>query len=335
MKRSIILLVTILVITALIVSFLIVGRSNVKEYENVRIAVEFNNHAAPAYIAKHFDWFREAGLNTTTFNSYVTGVALANALARGDVDAAYICLGPALLAYARGVDVVIVSGTHLHGYAIISRQDIASPKDLEGRKVGVVEAGSNADIVFQLTVEKYGLDIGKIDVRRGNPPILTTLLWTGQVDAIVVPEHWATIASSKKEFHVLLKSQDVWDNMQGSVLMVKRELLEKKPEVVEKLVKITEKGVKFIRENRDEAAKIMLEELSKASPLGVEPKLVEEVSDVLSPSIMLDSMGKLDYSTRVDLNAVKQYVEILYRVGYIESKIDVDKIVDLRFVSGG
>ncbi|MEM3952490.1 MAG: hypothetical protein QXP74_03680, partial [Nitrososphaerota archaeon] len=110
---------------------------------------------------------------------------------------------------------------------------------------------------------------------------------------------------------------------------------EKKPEVVEKLVKITEKGVKFIRENRDEAAKIMLEELSKASPLGVEPKLVEEVSDVLSPSIMLDSMGKLDYSTRVDLNAVKQYVEILYRVGYIESKIDVDKIVDLRFVSGG
>lgn len=335
MRKSIILLVTIFVIITLISSFLVIGRSTVKGYENIRIAVEFNNHAAPAYLAKHFDWFREAGLNTTTFNSYVTGVALANALARGDVDAAYVCLGPALLAYARGVDVVIVSGTHLHGYAIISRQDITSPKDLEGKKVGVVEAGSNADILFQLTVEKYGLDLGKVDIRRGNPPILTTLLWTGQVDAIVVPEHWATVASSRKGFHVLLRSQDVWSNMQGSVLIVKRELLEKKPEVVEKLVEITEKGIKFIKENKDEAAKIVLEEISKASPLGVEPKLVVEASSPLSQNMMLESMRKLDYSLRVDLDAVKQYVEILYRLRYIESKIDVDKIVDLRFVSGG
>ncbi|MCL7390128.1 MAG: hypothetical protein LZ173_09425, partial [Thaumarchaeota archaeon] len=41
-----------------------------KTHEIVRLAVEFNIHAAPVYIARHFDWFSEEGLNTTMFNSY-------------------------------------------------------------------------------------------------------------------------------------------------------------------------------------------------------------------------------------------------------------------------
>lgn len=334
MKKSIVLIAIILVLVISTSLIFMLGSPTTKEYENVNIAVEFNNHAAAAYIAKHFDWYKENGLNATTFNSYVTGVALANALARGDVDAAYICLGPALIAYSKGVDIVIVSGTHLYGYSIVTRQEITTPRDLDGKKVGIVEAGSNADILFQMTAKKYGLDLKNVDVRRGNPPLLTTLLWTGQVDAIVVPEHWATMASSKEGFHVLLKSQDVWSGMQGSVLIVKRELLEKKPEVVEKLVKITERGIKFIEENKEQAAEITVNELGKAYPMGVEPNVVGEVSKALSPSLMSESMRNLNYTRKLDLNSINQYVELLYELGYIENKIDVNKIVDTRFLVG-
>ncbi len=303
-----------------------------KTYEAVRLAVEFNNHAAPAYIAKHFNWFSEEGLNVTTFNSYVTGVALANALARGDVDAAYICLGPALLSYSRGVDIVIVAGTHFHGYSIVSTEEITTPRQLEGRKVGVVEVGSNADILFNLAIDKYGLDKGKIDIRRGNPPLLITLLLTKQLDAIVVPEHWATLAASSKGFHVLLRSQDIWPEMQGSVLIVKRELLEKKPEIVEKLVKITEKGIDYIENNRNEAAKILLEELSKASPLGVEPDLISKTSQLLSLEIIRKSMDNLDYNVELNSSSIEKYIETLYKLGYIEKTFNVSKVVDKHFI---
>ncbi|MEM2910616.1 MAG: ABC transporter substrate-binding protein [Nitrososphaerota archaeon] len=333
MKKAIVLVAIIFILIISLSLTFMLGKSTAKEYENVSVAVEFNNHAAAAYIAKHFDWFKENGLNITTFNSYVTGVALANALARGDVDAAYVCLGPALIAYSKGVDIVIVSGTHLYGYSVVTRREITTPGDLDGKKVGIVEAGSNTDIFFQMVVKKY--DLKNIDVRRGNPPLLTTLLWTGQVDAIVVPEHWATMASSKEGFHVLLRSQDVWSGMPGSVLIVKRELLEKRPEVVEKLVKITEKGVKFIEENKEQAAEIIVDELGKASPMGVELKLVEEVSKTLSPSLMLDSMKNLNYTSELDSGAINQYIEFLYDLGYIENKIDVNKIVGAHFSAKG
>jgi NitT/TauT family transport system substrate-binding protein len=334
-KKTIVWIVIVVIITASILSltYLSATSSSKKRYEVVRLAVEFNDHAAPIYIAKHFDWFSEEGLNTTMFNSYVTGAALADALARGDVDAAYICLGPALLSYSRGVDIVIVAGTHFYGYAIVSREDLTTLKQLEGRKVGIVEAGSNADLLFNLAVEKYGLQKGKIDVRRGNPPLLISLLLTNQVDAIVVPEHWATLAASSKGYHILLTSQDIWPDMEGSVLVVKRELLEKKPEVVKKLVEITKKGVEYIEQNKDEAAKILVEELSKASPIGVDPELVKETSGQLSPEIMRRSMDNLKYTVELNKDSIEKYVETLYKLGYIEKVFDVWDVVDDRFIS--
>ncbi len=151
MRKVLVLVVIALVSVTFLFSTFMLGKPTTKEYENVNVAIEFNNHAA--YIAKHFDWFKETGLNTATFNSYVTGVALMNALARGDVDAAYLCLGPALIVYSRGLDRVILSGTHIHRFSIITREEITTPKDLEGKKVGVVEAGSNSDVFFQMFVK--------------------------------------------------------------------------------------------------------------------------------------------------------------------------------------
>ncbi|MEM4536914.1 MAG: ABC transporter substrate-binding protein [Nitrososphaerota archaeon] len=333
-KKTILLSVSTALVVILILSIIYVPSilSSRKTYDTVRLAVEFNNHAAPAYLAKHSNWFSEEGLNITIFNSYVTGVALANALARGDIDAAYICLGPALLSYSRGIDIVIVAGTHFNGYAIVSKEGISDPNQLEGKKVGVVEAGSNADLLFNLAVEKYGLDKKNIDVRRGNPPLLITLLLTNQVDAIVVPEHWATLAASNEGHHILLRSQDVWPDMQGSVLVVKRELLEKKPEVVEKLVKITMKGIEYIEKNKDEAANILIEEFSIASPMGVEPELVKGVSQTLSREIMSKSMDNLRYSIELDINSIQRYVELLYKLGYIDNLFDVGKITHKSFI---
>lgn len=333
-KKTILLLAFTLIISTLFLSITYLSPlpSSKKAYEVVRLAVEFNNHAAPVYIAKHFGWFSREGLNITVFNSYVTGVALANALARGDVDAAYICLGPALLSYSRGVDIVIVAGLHFHGYAIVSKKEIASPNQLKGKKVGVVEAGSNADLLFNLAIEKYGLDKKTIDIRRGNPPLLVALLLTNQVDAIVVPEHWATLSASHEGYHALLKSQEVWPDMQGSVLVVKRELLEKEPEVVEKLVKITGKGIEYIKGNKDEAAEILVEELSRASPIGAELELVERASQTLSPDIMGESMNNLSYAIELNIDSIEKYIETLYRLGYVNEVFDADRVIDKSFI---
>ncbi|MEM3906367.1 MAG: ABC transporter substrate-binding protein [Nitrososphaerota archaeon] len=303
-----------------------------KQNKNVRLAVEFNVHAAPVYIAEHFGWFKDEGLNVTAFNSYVTGVALANALARGDVDAAYVCLGPVLISYSRGVDIVIVAGTHFHGYALVGKLDINSPKDMEGKRIGIVEPGSNADILFYLLLERYNLNKTRIDVRRANPPLLVTLLRTGQVDAIVVPEHWATVAAVSGTFHVIVKSQDVWPNMQGSVLVVRREIIEKSPEIVMKLVKITKKGIEYIKNNKEDASRILSERLRSVSAIGVEPELLKETSQLISPDTIKKSIDNLDYSINLNAESIKNYLDLLNKMGYIDKIINVEEVVDTRFL---
>src|SRR4030042_3837941 len=88
------------------------------------MAVEFTDHAACAYISQDKRWFEEEGLKLTAYESYATGMALAAALARGDIQVAYICLVPAIDAYANaGVPIKVVAGTHKYGYGFVGNND--------------------------------------------------------------------------------------------------------------------------------------------------------------------------------------------------------------------
>ena len=100
--------------------------------EPLRIAVEYSNHAAGLYVAREKGWLADAGLEVEAYEAYVTGMALAAALARGEINAAYLCLVPAITAYANAsVPIRIVAGTHRDGYGLV----------VDPEKVGEVLAG--------------------------------------------------------------------------------------------------------------------------------------------------------------------------------------------------
>jgi NitT/TauT family transport system substrate-binding protein len=82
----------------------------------IRIAVEFTTHSACAHIANQKGWYKKEGLTISSYENFITGMALAAALARGDIDAAYICLIPAINAKANAnMPIKIVAGIHKYG----------------------------------------------------------------------------------------------------------------------------------------------------------------------------------------------------------------------------
>ena len=83
-----------------ILFFTFFGECFSEEEIPIGMAVEFMDHAACAYISQDKGWFEEEGLNLASYESYVTGMALASALARGDIQVAYLCLVPAINVYA-------------------------------------------------------------------------------------------------------------------------------------------------------------------------------------------------------------------------------------------
>jgi len=304
----------------------------------IGMAVEFMDHAACAYISQDKGWFEEEGLNLTAYESYVTGMALASALARGDIQVAYMCLIPAINVYANAkVSIKIVAGTHKYGYGLVVNPDkIKSVKDLEepGIRLGCVREGGAVDVLLHKTIDRYNLDEEKIlnNIQRMNPPKQVLAIKTGQLDAAFLPEQWATMTEDLG-FKMLVMSQEIWPEMQGSVLVVKEELIRDHPEAVEKLAKISQKATNWINQHPQEAAEIVARQLQEAEgnlfPLEI---TAIATKTELTPEVLLRSMNRLEYTTDIDPAVVQEVIDYVTQLGYIRSSFKAEDILDLSFI---
>lgn len=307
-----------------------------KDHFPINIAVEFTDHAASAYIAQHKGWFEEEGIKPTFFN-YVTGMSLASALGRGDIQAAYLCLLPAITAYANAkVPIKVVSGLHRHGYGLaVNPQKIKSVKDLERPdiRIGCNKVGGPADAVIHRTIEKYDLDRDKVlnKIQRMNPASQIMAIRMGKLDAFFNCEHWPAMAE-EAGFRMLLTSQDVWPGMQGSVLIVKEELIKNHPDIVKKLVKVTAQSIDWIKKNPQKAASIMSRQLQivgdKSSPLDA-PEGADKLT--ITPEAVLRSMSRIEHSTDVDPAEVQRNINFAEKQGYIRAGFRAQDLLDLRY----
>ena len=309
------------------------------EEASIHMAVEFVDHAASAHIARNQGWFEAEGLNITAFDNYITGMALATALGRGDINVAYICLIPAITAYANaGVPIKIVAGTHKYGYGLLVDPDkIESVYDLENPniRIGCPREGSPPDALLHKMIDKYQLDEDKIldNIQRMSPPDVIMALKAGQLDAGFCCEQFPTMGE-ELGFKELLKAQDLWPEMQGSVLIVTDELIRDHPEIVRKLVKVTERGTQYIEEHPEEAATIAAGELQVVGN-EVFPLEIGEIAAQLeiTPEIILRSLTtKMECTTEIDPEVVQQTIDYLAELGYIKSSFAAEDILDLSFL---
>ena len=304
----------------------------------IGVAVEFTDHAACAYIAQDKGYFTEAGLKLSAYESYVTGVALAAALARGDIQVAYICLAPAISAYANaGIPLKIVAGTHKYGYGLAVNADkIKTIGDLAktGIRIGCVQPGTASDIFLHQIIDKHSLhqEVVLKNIQQMNPPKQILAIQSGKLDAVIIPEHWSTMAESLG-FKMLLTARDVWPGMQGSVLIVKNELIDRQPELVRKLVDISQKATALALEDPGEAAEIMARQLRIAGDHVFPREVAGTVQQLeITPAIMLRSMERLEYDTGIDHAVIQNTIDYMRSLGYIKNSFKAEDILDLRFL---
>ncbi len=304
----------------------------------IGMAVEFMDHAACAYISQDKGWFEEEGLNLASYESYVTGMALASALARGDIQVTYMCLIPAINVYANArVPIKIIAGTHKYGYGlVVNPEKIRSVKDLKepGIRIGCVREGGAVDVLLHKTIDKYNLDEKKIlnNIQRMNPPKQILAIKTGQLDAALLPEQWATMAE-ELGFKMLLMSQEVWPEIQGSVLVVKEELIRDYPEAVEKLVKISQKATDWINLHPQEAAEVVARQLREAGGSLFPVEIADMATKTeITPEVLLKSMNRLEYITDIDPAEIQDAIDYVTKLGYIRNSFKAEDILDLSFI---
>jgi len=303
------------------------------------MAVEFMDHAAAAFVAREKGWFEDAGLKISAYHAYSTGMALAAALARNDIQIAYMCLVPAINVYANAnVPISIVAGTHKYGYGLIGdRRRIATVQDLQraGSRIGCVREGGAVDVIMlHKTIDTFQLDGKKIlaNVRRMNPAKQIMALRSGQLDAGFLPEQWATMAE-QMGYPMILTSRDVWPGVQGSVLVIKRDLVRDHPDVARKLVAITKNATSWINDNHDDAATIVATHLSayKRDAVHINDIGGGDYGDI-SPDTIARSMTRMTLTTDIDPATVQEVIDYMRQLGYIKKRISAEDILDMRYI---
>lgn len=274
---------------------------------NVGLGVEFNTHATPVWIALNDGALERAGINVSKVFKFRTGLELAAAMARGDVDVGWACLGPALLIIDKGIPVKIVGKVHNHGYAIVVNPNkIKDVGDLNGSTVYSPGKGSPCYLLLLKIEDKYGIRCKKAFMTPMN--ILSALV-SGQIDAAALPEHYASVAE-ERGLRVLVRSQDIWPNMPGSFIVVREELLKKDPELVKKLIEITDDGIEKIKENPDLAAKVDSKELG------------------ISENTAMKSISRLEWNTSINSTKIQEYIDFMYQHGILHKKLDATEIIE-------
>jgi len=315
------------------------GGCDSKKEASVHMAVEFVDHAACAHIAINQGWYEDEGLKITAFENYITGMALATALGRGDINAAYVCLIPAICAKANSrLPIKVVAGTHKYGYGLLVNPDkVKRIRDLENPyiRLGCSREGSPIDAIMHKMIDKYQLDEDKIlsKVKRMPPPKVLLALKMGQLDAGFCCEQFPTMGE-ELGFEELLMAQDVWPEMQGSVLIVTEELIKNHPDIVRKLVKVTQRGTRYIHEHPEDAATIAAGELTVVGKEVLPLKIGGVAAGLeITPEVILKSLTtKMECTTNVDPAIVQDTIDYLADLGYIKNTFNVGDILDLRFL---
>jgi len=267
---------------------------------DVRIAVEFNDHSAAFWVALDLGYFDEEGVRVS-YRVFSTGLELAAAIKAGDVDMAIACLGPIMVIEDKGYSIRLVEMLHNHGYSLIARPGINSVEELRGATISATGPGSPTWLLLHIINERYHLNA---TIKRMKPQIAINALIKGEIDAAVLPEHYATLATQKGANRILT-SQEIWPDMPGSGLVVTNSFLKQHPDIVKKIAKALQKATQYINQHPDQAAAIV------AKHLGTDTQTMKQ------------SMTYLQYTTQTNQQQILKYAQLLHKYDAIEHQAEI------------
>jgi NitT/TauT family transport system substrate-binding protein len=215
------------------------GRLNLGYFPNV-------THA-PAIIGVEEGIFAEAlgnaELNVSTFNS---GTEASEALLSESIDATFIGPNPAVNAFAQSDGAIrIVAGTTSGGAALVVRQDIDGPEDLEGQTLASPDLGNTQDVALRAWLTEQGYEVnntdgGDVKINPQDNADTLTSFQQGDIAGAWVPEPWATRLVNEGGGKVLVNEADLWPDTDGRFvtthLIVRTDYLEERPENVRALI---------------------------------------------------------------------------------------------------
>jgi ABC-type nitrate/sulfonate/bicarbonate transport system substrate-binding protein len=245
---------------AILSSAMLCATPAISQAETVRIGLPTKTYwpTTVAEAAAHQKLFEKEGI-TAEITIYRGGAEAFEALAAGAAD--LILDAPSLPAAGRtkGVMSKAVANGSMGNFGwqlMVPAKSTLEVKDLNGKKVAITSAGSGSDLLALWTIQDKKIDFTRVPVGGGG---LVPNLLAGNVEAAVVYSPLSfQIAKSGEARTILDYATAVPPNL-TSAWIVTDKFAKEKPEVVQKALNALYGGLMYMRNNRDDAIKLIAE----------------------------------------------------------------------------
>jgi len=153
-------------------------------------------------------------------------------------------------------------------FSLVVRPEIRRVEDLKGKTLAVSGIGEFTDVGTRIVLKKYGLapetDV-KLRALYGNHPLRLSALQAGQIDGTVMSMPFNKMAV-KMGFRELVQLRDFIKTPQGG-LVTTLQKIRGEPEMILRTVKATLLGNRFLKENKNEFARLLAKESGVHDPV--------------------------------------------------------------------
>ena len=278
----------------------------------VRIGHLPSDHDSAMYVAQAQKQYESQGLKVE-FTEFNNGGDLMTAMASGDIDVGYLGITPVMSSIEKGVPVKVISGAQTEGSALVVAADspIKSVKDLKGKTVATPGEASIQYMLLQYALENNGLKMKDVKSTSMKVSSMCDALNAGKVDAIMVYEPYASIATSQKYGKVLMDSGDIIPEHPCCVVAAREDFIKNHPNETKKILAIHENATNFVNENPSEAIKLLPKNI--VANAEVQAKVLDEINFISG----LDD----DYK-----KSVMDFMQIEVKMGVLKQPLTEDQI---------
>jgi NitT/TauT family transport system substrate-binding protein len=264
----------------------------------------FGGPSAPFLVAQDKGYYRGEKLNVTIDAAGATSDPIA-AVASGASDLGVADIN-ALIKYRDQNPAAPVKAVFIvynkPPYAIIARKSrgIATPKDLEGKKLGA-PAAEAASAHWPLFAKLNDIHTSKVTIENVAPPVREPLLAAGQVDAIVGISFSSYVDLKDRgvpiDDLVVLPMADYGLHLYGDVIMANTKFLADNPDAVKAFLHAVLKGVKdSIKDPTHAVDSVIKRNDAVRKELEIERLRMAIRDNIVTPEVKENGLGAVDYS---------------------------------------
>lgn len=268
-----------------------------------------------AFVAKDKGFFREEGLKVTT-TQMAGGAVIAPAVEGGELQVGFSNVVSIIQAHLKGFDFQFLAegGIHLAEaptLKIMVRKDsnINSPRDLEGKVVGVNTLGGIDEVTLRAWAKQNHVDLKKVQIVEIPFPQMAPALSSKRVQGVMAGEPFMTLT----EVQANAKPLGVpWDAISRRLMIsgyfVKKSWAEANKETAEAFVRAIQKATRFVNSHPGELGAIL-------------------ANNTRINKDLADRIVRQGYSERFKKADLQVWIDPLYEMGFINSKLDVATII--------